>query len=73
MNYGSHSQAYPHLPYFTAAASIGQTKTDIDLFIVRIREAFEHFYKQEPKKLIEMEKVMAGLSLEGKQEEEEKK
>jgi len=29
--------------------------------------------KQEPKKLIEMEKVMAGLSLEGKQEEEEKK
>ena len=74
-NYGSHSQAYPHLPYFTAAASIGQTKGDIDLFIIRIRDAFEHFMKQEPKKLIEMEKLMAGLSNqeEVKQEEEEKK
>jgi hypothetical protein len=63
------------LPYFTAAASIGQTKADIDLFIVRIRDAFEHFMKQEPKKLLEMEKFMAGLSIqeEAKQEEEEKK
>ncbi len=76
-NYGSHSHAYPHLPYFTAAASIGQTKADIDLFIIRIREAFEHFMKQEPKKLIEMEKIMAGLNIEEeskkKVDEEEKK
>lgn len=45
MNYGSHCEAYPHLPYFTAAASVGQTKEDITLFIVRLREAFEHFLK----------------------------
>ena len=75
-NYGSHSECYPHLPYFTAAASIGQTKADIDLFIIRVREAFEHFYKQEPKKLIELEKIMTGLGIQEKQEvveEEEKK
>lgn len=32
-NYGSHSEAYPNLPYFTAAASIGQSKREIDVFI----------------------------------------
>ena len=45
LNYGSHSEAYPHLPYFTAAASIGQSKAEIDLFIVKLKDAFEHFLK----------------------------
>lgn len=46
-NYGSHSEAYPHLPYFTAAASIGQSKLEIDVFIQRLDEAFKYFYKQD--------------------------
>lgn len=46
-NYGSHSEAYPNLPYFTAAASIGQTKREIDVFIQRLDEAFKYFYKQD--------------------------
>ena len=68
LNYGSHSEAYPHLPYFTSASSIGQTKGDIDLFIVRLREAFEHFLKQDPSKLLMQEMIMND-----KEEEEEKK
>lgn len=51
-NYGSHSESYPHLPYFTAASSLGQTKADIDLFLVRLRETFENFMKQDVSKFI---------------------
>jgi hypothetical protein len=32
-NYGTHCEDYPSLPYFTAAAAIGQTKQEIDLFL----------------------------------------
>lgn len=46
-NYGSHSEEYPNLPYFTAAASIGQSKREIDVFIQRLDEAFKYFYKQD--------------------------
>ena len=47
-NYGTHSNNYPCLPYFTAAAAIGQTKSEIDLFVVRLDEAFKHFYSSDP-------------------------
>jgi len=47
-NYGSHCENYPNLPYFTAAASIGQTKEEIDLFLKKLRSAYEHFASQEP-------------------------
>jgi hypothetical protein len=55
------------LPYFTAAASVGQTKEDIDLFISKLREAFEHFLKQDPSKNLKQEMLLLSL------EEEEKK
>jgi len=71
-NYGSHSDAYPHLPYFTAAASVGQTKEDVALFIARLREAFEHFLKQDPSKLL-LQQQMLMLAIEKQQEEEKKK
>ena len=32
-NYGSHVQAFPHLPYITVAAAIGCTRKEIDEFI----------------------------------------
>lgn len=47
-NYGSHSDAYPILPFFTAAASIGQTRQEIDLFITRLDDAFAKFRSQKP-------------------------
>ena len=40
-NYGSSCEKYPHLPYFTSAAAIGQNKEEIQVFVVRLREAFE--------------------------------
>ena len=45
-NYGSHCENYPHLPVFTAAAAMGQTRQEIDLFLSRLDEAFEHFKRQ---------------------------
>lgn len=48
VNYGSHADAYPVLPFFTAAAALGQTKQEIDLFIVRLDEAFTSFKSQRP-------------------------
>jgi len=35
-NYGTHCANYPHLPYFTSAAAIGQKKSEIDIYIVRL-------------------------------------
>lgn len=52
LNYGSHSENYPFLPYFTCASSIGQKREEIDVFIVRMREAFEHFLKNDPQTII---------------------
>ena len=40
INYGTHANDYKKLPYFTSAASIGQTRREIDVYIVRLREAF---------------------------------
>jgi hypothetical protein len=39
-NYGSHCDEYPYLPYFTAAAAIGQTKHDVDAFIIKLTDAY---------------------------------
>ena len=36
------------MPYFTAAASIGQKREEIDIFIQRLSEAFEHFLSADP-------------------------
>ena len=48
INYGTHANDYPSLPYFTSAASIGQTKREIDIYITRLEEAFQHFSAQDP-------------------------
>jgi hypothetical protein len=67
-NYGSNSETYPHLPYFTCAASIGQERSEIEVFIHRLREAFEHFSKGDPVKIF---KVNAALVKEHKVEKKE--
>ena len=69
LNYGSHSDCYPHLPYFTCAAAIGQTQEEIDVFILRMREAFEHFLKGDPGKILKQE----ALLLENEEEVKEEK
>lgn len=50
LNYGSHSNVIPldSLPYFTAAAAMGQTTNEINLFIKRLDEAFTNFAGQDP-------------------------
>ena len=48
VNYGSHADEYPVLPFFTAASAIGQTHSEIDLFITRLDDAFTHFRAQKP-------------------------
>ena len=36
------------MPFFTSAASIGQQKREIDVYILRLDEAFKHFYSADP-------------------------
>ena len=71
-NYGTHCLVYPAMPFFTSAASIGQSKSEIDLYIVRLDEAFKHFNSADPfgifKKQLELEKKENE-----KENEEEKK
>ena len=43
-DYGSHSSAYTHLPYFTTAAAIGGSKAEIELFIKRLQKCLRKFY-----------------------------
>ena len=69
LNYGSHCNDYPALPFFTAAAAIGQTKAEIDLFIGRLDDAFTKFRAQQPD-------VMADIGIQlgpAIQEQEESK
>jgi hypothetical protein len=67
------------MPFFTSAASIGQTKSEIDLYIVRLDEAFKHFNSADPfgifKKQLELEKKENEKENEEekKEKEEEKK
>eukprot|EP00347_Sterkiella_histriomuscorum_P002421 403368218 len=69
-NYGSHCENYPFLPYFTTAAAIGQKREEIDLFIIRMREAFEHFLKNDPTKIL-MSEGLIERQLESQEEEKE--
>jgi len=48
LNYGTHCENYASLPYFTSAASIGQRKSEIDIYIQRLGDAFKHFQSQDP-------------------------
>ena len=43
--FGAHVDEYP-FPYFTAAAAIGLTIEDVDLFVKRIKKVFVHFDKK---------------------------
>ena len=72
LNYGSHSDAYPVLPFFNAAAAIGQTREEIDLFIVRLDEAFTTLrgVKSGPAAFVQTEESLSALAPE---EEESKK
>ena len=47
-NYGSHCNNYPDLPYFTTAATIGQTREEIDIYLSRLEEALIHFTSGNP-------------------------
>lgn len=57
VNYGSHSNNYPVLPFFTAAASIGQTRAEIDLFISRLDDAFTKFRSQRPDFILDQKQI----------------
>lgn len=41
-NFGAHSNVYP-TAYLTAAAAIGMTKTDVDVFITRLEKVLKKF------------------------------
>ena len=43
--YGSHVNNYP-LTYLNAAAAIGMVETEIDVFMVRLSNAFKAFQKK---------------------------
>jgi O-phospho-L-seryl-tRNASec:L-selenocysteinyl-tRNA synthase len=48
-NFGAHCDSY-NTPYLTAAASIGMTKTDVDIFVTRLDKVYctpPHFNCQE--------------------------
>jgi O-phospho-L-seryl-tRNASec:L-selenocysteinyl-tRNA synthase len=39
-DYGCHISGYPH-PYLTAAAALGATREDVDVFVVRLVRAYK--------------------------------
>jgi O-phospho-L-seryl-tRNASec:L-selenocysteinyl-tRNA synthase len=39
-DYGCHISDYPH-PYMTAAAALGTTREDVDVFVVRLLRAYK--------------------------------
>ena len=41
-NYGSHSNNYP-TAYLTAAAAVGMTQSDVDLFVARLDKVLSKF------------------------------
>ncbi|CAI2368545.1 unnamed protein product [Moneuplotes crassus] len=45
-NYGSHSDNYSHLPFFTVAAAIGGTQKEIDVFLKRLDEALAKIHSK---------------------------
>ena len=46
-NYGSSSENYTYLPYFTTAAALGMSKKEIDIFAKRLDEALDKIHKKE--------------------------
>ena len=48
LNWGSHSNAYPHT-YFTAAAALGMEKKEVDEFVHRLKKVFKKFSKRSDK------------------------
>jgi len=48
-NYGSHIDEYHHMPYMTAACSVGLMKEEIDWFIERLEESFKEIEKMSNK------------------------
>ena len=42
-NYGSHSNSYPFLPYFTIACAIGMKKNEIDCLIIKLDQSLVEF------------------------------
>jgi hypothetical protein len=68
MNYGTHADNYTSLPYFTSAASIGQDRKEIDVYIIRLREAFEHFLSQDPFKILKKNAQLSVMIEEAKNE-----
>ena len=46
-NYGSHSEGYSNLPYFTVAAAIGMEKGEIDKFLERLEKGVLRWKKEE--------------------------
>ena len=61
MNYGSHSDACPVMPFFTAAAAIGQTREQIDLFIARLDEAFTKFRTTSKVDILKEHEALAAM------------
>jgi O-phospho-L-seryl-tRNASec:L-selenocysteinyl-tRNA synthase len=45
-NYGAHHSGYPH-HYLNAAAAIGMTKEDVDLFVSKLSSCFQQMEKKE--------------------------
>ena len=45
LGFGSHFDCYPHT-YLTAAAAIGITKGDVDMFITKLNETFVKWKKK---------------------------
>ncbi|CDW79188.1 o-phosphoseryl-trna selenium transferase [Stylonychia lemnae] len=76
LNYGSHSENYPFLPYFTCASAIGQKKEEIDVFVIRLQDAFENFLKNDPQMIIVQDTLLQRLNVQDEEQsanqEEEK-
>jgi O-phospho-L-seryl-tRNASec:L-selenocysteinyl-tRNA synthase len=71
-NYGAEIDNYSELPYITAAAAMGITKKEIDVFVERLVGCFEEVKKMHAKS--KKEPLVKTISLEKKEEvkEEEK-
>lgn len=49
-NYGSHSDAYPFLPYITFACAVGTEKEEVVQFFNRLEESWKELTKKIKKK-----------------------
>ena len=66
-NYGSSSENYPLLPYMTVACAIGMKRDEIDCFIVKLEEVFNHLaQKKKQIPVIDQEQNEISHDLENK-------